>query len=96
MTLYAEQQTLALSQARLESVSTDLQAHTAQRLYREADMKNVRKLYKNIADQGSEMKRQGEVKLWSKQQYLYETDIHISSVCGACYLVVFIAICKIE
>ena len=59
VTLYAEQQSLALSQARLESVHTDLQAHNAHRLYREAEMNNIRKLYKTVAKEGDAMRKQG-------------------------------------
>lgn len=59
MSLYAEQQSLALCQAKLDSVNQNLQSNTAQRLNREAEMTNIRKLYKKVASDGDETRQQG-------------------------------------
>lgn len=59
VTLYSEQQELALAQAQLEQLNQNLQAHTAQRLCREAEMDSLRKLYKNVANEADASKRQG-------------------------------------
>lgn len=59
VTLYAEQQELAQAQAKLEKYNQDLEKLTADRLVREAELRNIRKLYKNMVSASIKSRQQG-------------------------------------
>ena len=65
MTLYAEQQDLALAQTKLESLTEDLQVLTNRRLIREGEMACLRQLYKDAADSTDANRKQGIVTMVS-------------------------------
>lgn len=64
--LYGQQQELAQFQARLEHLHQDLQTHASTRLVREADMINIRKLYKKLAEDRNEHRTQGKKNVCDK------------------------------